>query len=239
MGVWEIYCAICGGPFVEEATEKGSRKFSKDEEWLRRVKVRGKKGVCTYDMYGHFHNEKEKTVLEIYEHESDCIHEECWKLNGESFKKISPSRGDSELFEYQEQWFEWKQMRKDGKSWMMKDPSTNKKNRNRIKKLIGWLGIIPRKYLIMFYVERSDQDEPERPCWLLVPNTDLTCRQAKVLDKYYESDKYDGILDENTRELDDTENAITDMLLDLHEFCLEGPVKNAKFDRLMEVKYFK
>jgi hypothetical protein len=241
MGMWEIYCAICGGPFAEEPTESTDgkpRKFS-DEKWLQKVKVKNKKGVYKYDMYGGFYDKKGKIVLQVHERKTDCIHEECWKLNGESFDHVEYSSGDLSLREYQEgQWFNWESLRKKGKDWTIKDPSTKGKNHRRIKKLIQWLGMISRRYLIMYYVQRNDDDEPQAPIWFLITNTDLPIKAARSLDTYFQSDEYNGVIDNNTK-LDDTQTAICELMnTGLSRFRLKGPVKKAEFNRLMEVKYF-
>jgi hypothetical protein len=243
MGMWEIYCAICGGPFVQEATEKGERSFTKDEEWLGRVKVRGKKDICEYDMYGRFVNEKGKVIEEVDEHVSTCIHEECWKLNGKSFKGVTYSSGDSNLGDYQEQFFDWERMREDKKNWMMKDPSVHKKNRKRIKKLTEWLGIESKTYLIMYYSRNWNQDEnpytelDDIRTWFLIPNTKLSPKQAVVLDNYYRSDE-DGDFDERYSDLTKLKQSVLEIVNGDTCWKLKGSIKNAKFDRLMEIWHY-
>ncbi len=132
MGMWVMYCSLCGCPFSDELA--GNPKY----DWLDRVVIKNMIGKWYYDYYGKFHSEKNSN--EIFEPDTnlngscDLIHEECWKLNNKTFKNLRCDGpiGDPLLSNFQEQFFNVRACINAGLGWVLEDPNLNIRNRNRI-----------------------------------------------------------------------------------------------------------
>ena len=134
--MWDIYCSICGVSFVEPSEVDVKKEFKgKDApnyNWWENVKMVKKTGIWTYDMYGRFYIGDETDPIdeiEIDDRVCQCVHDECWKLNGKSFKGVRYETEDDVIVNYHGQFFEYVSCLEDGNGWMLENPVTNERNK--------------------------------------------------------------------------------------------------------------
>jgi hypothetical protein len=87
-----VYCSICGGFFSVPTLEDYEFliKHNINYDWLEDVKIISNGGTWKYDMYGKFYKGSydKRSEVETETDDCQCIHVECWKLNGKNFKGV-------------------------------------------------------------------------------------------------------------------------------------------------------
>jgi hypothetical protein len=160
MGMWEEYCAICGGPLSLAMESKRVPLL----RWLEQNRVAGVPGVVEYDAYGKF-VKGGKVVAKVNKWIEDkvplvkfVVHDQCFKLNG---NKVPDRRYRSGLKKYQSQFFDFDDAEKDGVLWKVYDPRKNAENKKRI---LGILGKRCAKQTSKKYVGRPGPPYPAKEC---------------------------------------------------------------------------
>ena len=141
MGMWQIYCTLCGCPTNVDVVGAGT-----EHVWMDKSRVVSQCGTYTevgkYNMYGDVTIAGKDMVYEFSDNPIDdpdsptmyLVHDSCWKVC--NYPIVFTSSAPTDLTDYQEQFFGgFVTEDEDGElppSWMLLDPLTNKKNRDRI-----------------------------------------------------------------------------------------------------------
>lgn len=124
MGCFDIYCAVCGGPFTNYSSWNLPKLENIDTKWLDEAileyyendKKIQEATVRDYDAYGNFTDEfgVEHDVVEAaYSKKVVTVHKAC---HGRTVPRITP------LNKYQEQFFNIDRLIADGKQHMLSKP---------------------------------------------------------------------------------------------------------------------